>query len=82
MFMIEDLIEKINESKTKELFKDVYALYSQGQYRATIVMLWTVTVCDLVYKLQYLKDLYNDSTAIDTATVSVTFRASLLVSNM
>lgn len=63
--MIEDLIEKINESKTKELFKDVYALYSQGQYRATIVMLWTVTVCDLVYKLQYLKDLYNDSTAID-----------------
>ena len=65
MFTIEDLIEKIYEPKTKELFKDVYTSYTQGQYRATVVMLWTVVVCDLIYKLQYLKDVYNDSTAID-----------------
>ena len=65
MFTIEDLIEKIYEPKTKELFKDVYTSYTQGQYRATVVMLWTVVVCDLIYKLQYLKDIYNDSVAID-----------------
>ena len=64
MFTIEDLIEKINEPKSKELFRDVYATYAQGQYRATVVMLWTVVVCDLIYKLQYLRDVYNDSTAI------------------
>ncbi len=65
MFTIEDLIEKINEPKTKDLFKDVYISYTQEQYRATVVMLWTVVVCDLVYKLQYLRDVYNDVTAID-----------------
>lgn len=65
MFTIEDLIEKIYEPKSKELFRDIYTSYTQGQYRATIVMLWTVVVCDLVYKLQYLRDVYNDTTAID-----------------
>ena len=65
MFTIEDLIEKIYEPKSKELFRGVYTSYTQEQYRATVVMLWTVVVCDLVYKLQYLKDIYNDSTAID-----------------
>ena len=65
MFTIEDLIEKIYEPKSKELFRDVYASYTQEQYRATIVMLWTVVVCDLVYKLQYLRDIYNDAIAID-----------------
>lgn len=65
MFTIEDLIEKIYEPKTKDLFKDVFTSYTQGQYRATVVMLWTVVVCDLVYKLQYLRDIYNDNTAIN-----------------
>lgn len=65
MFTIEDLIEKIYEPKTKELFRDVYTSYTQGQYRATVVMLWTVVICDFIYKLQYLKDIYNDATAID-----------------
>ena len=65
MFTIEDLIERIYEPNSKDLFKDIYASYTQGQYRATVVMLWTAVVCDLVYKLQYLKDIYNDGTAID-----------------
>ncbi len=64
MFSIEDLIEKIYEPKTKDLFKEVYKTYTQEQYRATVVMLWTVVVCDLVYKLQDLRDIYNDKTAI------------------
>ena len=64
MFTIEDLIEKIYEPKSKELFKDIYTSYTQGQYRATIVMLWTAVICDLVYKLQYLRDIYNDQTSI------------------
>lgn len=69
MFTIEDLIEKIYEPKSKELFRDVYASYTQGQYRATVVMLWTVIVCDLVYKLQYLRDIYDDTTAIDILNI-------------
>ncbi len=64
MFTIENLIEKIYEPKSKELFKDIYTSYTQGQYRATIVMLWTAVICDLIYKLQYLRDVYNDQIAI------------------
>ncbi len=63
MYSIEDLIEQIPEYKTKDLFKDIYSLYTQKQYRATVVMLWTVVICDLIYKLQYLENLYSDETA-------------------
>lgn len=65
MYSIEELIEQIPEYKTKDLSKDIYSLYTQNQYRATVVMLWTVVICDLIYKLQYLEILYSDETAIN-----------------
>ena len=64
MYSIEDLIEQIPEYKTKDLFNEIYSLFTQNQYRATVVMLWTVVICDLIYKLQYLENLYSDETAI------------------
>lgn len=64
MFSFEDTIEKIPETKTKEYFREVYSSYTAGNYRSAIVMLWTVVICDIVFKLQYLKDVYNDTTAI------------------
>lgn len=64
MFSFEDTIEKIPETKTKEYFREVYSSYTAGNYRSAIVMLWTVVICDIVFKLQYLKDVYSDETAI------------------
>ena len=63
MYSIEELMEQITEPKTRELFKEIYSLYSQEQYRATVVMLWTTIICDIIYKLQYLDSVYNDETA-------------------
>lgn len=63
MFTIEDLIEQIPEHKTKALFEEVYSSYTMGNYRSAVVMLWSVVICDLIYKLQYLRDVHTDSVA-------------------
>lgn len=55
--------EKIYSPQTKEYFKEVLSSYAIGNYRSAIVMLYTVCLCDLVYKLQELKDMYNDGAA-------------------
>lgn len=65
MFNFENTIEQIPIAKTKEYFKEVYSSYCIGNYRSAVVMLWTVIVCDLLFKLQYLRDVYNDLKAID-----------------
>lgn len=65
MFNFENTIELIPITKTKEYFKEVYSSYCIGNYRSAIVMLWTVIVCDMLFKLQYLRDVYNDEKAIN-----------------
>lgn len=62
-FSIELAAEKIYDSRTKEYFQEVLSSYTNGNYRSAVVMLWTVVVCDLIYKLQNLRDIYNDTTA-------------------
>ena len=57
--------EKIYFTKTKEYFQEVISSYSNGNYRSAVVMLYSICICDLLYKLQELKDIYNDSTAIN-----------------
>lgn len=62
-FSIELAADKIYDSRTKEYFQEVLSSYTNGNYRSAVVMLWTVVVCDLIYKLQALRDIYNDATA-------------------
>ena len=62
-FSLENLSEKIHSGKTKDYFQEVLSSYHNGNYRSAVVMLWSVAVCDIVYKLQYLVDLYEDSGA-------------------
>ena len=52
-------------SKTKEYFQEVLSSYANGNYRSAIVMLYSVVICDILFKLQELKDMYNDSKAIE-----------------
>lgn len=56
-------IEDIYFKKTKTYFQEVVSSYSNGNYRSAIVMLYSVTVCDMLFKLQELKDMFNDSIA-------------------
>ena len=59
-FSIELAAEKIYDARTRQYFREVLSSYSNGNYRSATVMLWSVVVSDLVYKLQHLRDIYND----------------------
>jgi hypothetical protein len=62
-FSIELASERIVDAHTKEYFKEVQQSYSAGNYRSAVVMLWSVVVCDLLFKLTELRDMYADLTA-------------------
>lgn len=62
-FSLEKISENIHFGKTKEYFKEVLSSYQNENYRSSVVMLWSVVVCDIVYKLQHLVDLYKDASA-------------------
>ena len=59
-FSIESSIDKIQNARTKEYFKEVYQTFVNGNYRSSIVMLYSVLICDLVYKLRDLRDIYRE----------------------
>lgn len=64
-FSIEEASDKIYAPKTREYFREVLASYAAGSYRSAIVMLYTVAICDIIYKLRELNELYDDATARD-----------------
>ncbi len=64
-YSIEQRATQIFDARTKEYFSEVLSCYSAGNYRSSVVMLWSVAVCDLLFKLQNLVDLYGDTKAKD-----------------
>lgn len=63
-FSIDESIENIKNRYTRELFKEVHSSYAMGNYRSATVMLWSVVVTDLVYKLNELDSIYSDPKAL------------------
>ena len=64
-YSIELTSERIYDSRTKKYFEEVIKGYAHGNYRSATVMLWTVVICDLLYKLQHLKEINEDKVAGD-----------------
>ncbi|MFS2187163.1 hypothetical protein ACCC92_10850 [Mucilaginibacter sp. Mucisp84] len=64
-FSLDQNAERIHSPKTKTYFDEVLKSYYNESYRSAIVMLYSITIADLLYKLEELKDLYNDAAAID-----------------
>lgn len=64
--------EKIYHHKTKEYFGEIISSYNNNNYRSASVMLWSVAVIDLVFKLQDLVDLHSDK---DAESILKTMRA-------
>jgi hypothetical protein len=64
-YSIEQRATQIFDARTKEYFSEVLSCYAAGNYRSSVVMLWSVAVCDLLFKLQNLVDLYGDTKAKD-----------------
>ncbi|MGE7760998.1 hypothetical protein [Peribacillus sp. NPDC097895] len=67
-YSIEQSAEQIYHPNIKEYFNEVLQSYINGSYRSAVVMLYSVVVCDLIYKLKDLKELYDDATAKDILT--------------
>ena len=51
-YLIELRATQILDMRTEELFSEVLSRYAAGNYRSSVVMLWSVAVCDLLFKLQ------------------------------
>jgi len=62
-YSIELSAEKIVDSRTKRYFAEVHGCYSAGYYRSAVVMLWSVVVTDILFKLDQLATAYGDATA-------------------
>lgn len=62
-FSFDDLRQRIYDSRTRKYFDEVYKCYANRCYRSSMVMLWSVIVCDLLFKLQELKEIYSDDAA-------------------
>lgn len=62
-FILEEQIENVINKNTKEHLMEVVSSYYNGNYRATIVVLYTTVIYDLLQKLVVLKEIYNDKGA-------------------
>jgi hypothetical protein len=62
-YSIELSTENIVDSRTKRYFAEVHGSYSAGYYRSAVVMLWSVVVTDILFKLDQLATAYGDATA-------------------
>jgi hypothetical protein len=60
---IENLIDNIFNIKTKEYFREVTQTYYTSCFRSSVVMLYSIVICDLIFKLEELRDIYNDNIA-------------------
>jgi hypothetical protein len=64
-FSIEMTAERIVDRRTREYFREVYSSYVNENYRSATVMLWSVVVADLVFKLEELQMAYEDPAAVE-----------------
>lgn len=60
--------EKIYNNRTKEYFREVISSYINGHYRSAIVMLYSVVISDLVFKLKELVERDDDEKANEILT--------------
>lgn len=64
-FSIDSFSERIHSPKTKDYFEEVIKSYYSESYRSAVVMLYSIAIADLLYKLEELKEIFNDSSAIE-----------------
>jgi hypothetical protein len=62
-YSLEIASERITDARTKKYFAEVMVSYSSGCFRSSVVMLWSVAICDILFKLVQLAEHYTDSVA-------------------
>ena len=63
---------KISSAKTREYFKEVESSYINGNYRSAVVMLYVVTIFDILSKLQDYCNTYPDDEKVKSVLDSYT----------
>ena len=61
--IVERFRANIQDPRTAEYFGEVLSCYYSGNLRSAVVMLYSTVICDLIYKLEELRDVYNDAGA-------------------
>jgi hypothetical protein len=64
-YTIDSWTEKIYHPKTREYFTEVIKSYYSESYRSAVVMLYSIVIVDLLYKLHELVEIYDDKKASD-----------------
>lgn len=62
-YSLELAAERISDARTRRYFSEVMQSYNSGCFRSSVVMLWSVAVCDILFKLTQLADSFGDLTA-------------------
>jgi hypothetical protein len=62
-YSIELSAARIIDTRTKRYFSEVFACYSAGHYRSAVVMLWSVVVTDMLFKVDQLANADGDAAA-------------------
>jgi hypothetical protein len=65
---LEEAVNNVRNPRSREYISDVVSSYQSGNYRAAVVGLWTVVVCDLLWKLEELRDHFQDTAASQIRT--------------
>jgi len=69
--------ENIYHGKTKKYFHEVISSYYNGNFRAAIVVLYSVVISDVLYKLEELSNVYGERKAYDILeTINVIRKSS------
>lgn len=62
-FSLIQAVENIYYERTRSYFQEIKSSYENGNYRSAIVSLYSVVICDILYKLIDLKDIFLDEKA-------------------
>lgn len=64
-FVMTEELEKVKDKETQALLEEVISCYSNGNYRAAIVTLYTTMIYDLLSKINVLSNYYDVQQAKD-----------------
>lgn len=64
-FNLDEEIQNVKYEKTKNYLHEIASTYYNGNYRSSIVILYSVVIYDFIKKLQILRDIYQDNAALE-----------------
>lgn len=61
--LLDKLKAQIQDQRTADYFSEVLSCFYSGNLRSAVVMLYATVICDLIFKLDDLVNIYGDKGA-------------------